>query len=176
MSTTPTPQPNPTPQQLGVTLGQTLTYIANAQNTALENEYNAAVAAYNAEYGIDPSPMTGNVPTPAPPKPPMLTVVNTNAVEALEVQSAVLLTAGQDPSTLNWNSVFSQVQYTPPPVVPNTITITDPVGTQNFGNIYNTVPGDNSPNGAIFIDPRGTFVKTVVATPFGNESYWTLKS
>lgn len=159
MSTTPTPLPGSvTPQQLGVTLGQTLTFIANAQNTA-------AVANYNTEIQFNPSF----------PKP-MLTLVNTNAVEALEVQANALLLAGQDPSTLNWNVVYTQVQYAPPPVVVTTPTITDPVGSQNFGNIYNTVPGDTSGNGAIFNDARGTFVKTVVATPFGNESYWTLQN
>ena len=51
----------------------------------------------------------------------------------------------------------------------------DPVGPYDIGNMYYTVTGDNSPNGTSFTDSRGTFTKTVVPTPFGNESWWTLQ-
>lgn len=49
---------------------------------------------------------------------------------------------------------------------------TDPVGLQSIGNIYLSVPGDTYQNGATFSDSRGTFLKHVVMTPFGRNSYW----
>jgi hypothetical protein len=38
--------------------------------------------------------------------------------------------------------------------------------------MYYTVAGDTLPNGAVFTDTRGTFVKVVIQTPFGGEAYW----
>ncbi len=49
---------------------------------------------------------------------------------------------------------------------------TDPVGLQSIGNIYLSVRGETYPNGAEFIDSRGTFQKHLVVTPFGANAYW----
>lgn len=65
---------------------------------------------------------------------------------------------------------------TPPPSTSPTPAPSDPVGVQTIGNIYTSVPGDNYPNGATYTDPRGTFQKQVIVTPFGRVSYWELTS
>lgn len=62
--------------------------------------------------------------------------------------------------------------FDPPPPPKPAVAITDPVGPQSFGNIYLTVAGDDSPNGTPFTDDRGTFIKRMVATPFGRNAYW----
>ena len=60
-----------------------------------------------------------------------------------------------------------------PPGVPASQSVTDaPVGLQSLGALYYSVPGENFPDGAKFTDPRGTFLKHVVITPFGRSSYW----
>jgi len=62
--------------------------------------------------------------------------------------------------------------FTPvPPAVPKT---TDLVGPQSLGNMYLTVVGDHSPDGTPFTDSRGSFVKHVIPTPFGLNSWWEL--
>ena len=105
MSTSPTP----TNVQLGTTLAQTLTYIANAQNQAAIANYTTALALYQAAYGTSP-----NSSAPPPPTPPMLSVVNAAAVVALEVEAGALIAAGQSPDGLNWNAVYTQVPYAAP--------------------------------------------------------------
>jgi len=55
----------------------------------------------------------------------------------------------------------------PPPAPP-----TNPVGPCSVGDIYLSVAGDTSPDQAKHSDARGTFIKHVVLTPFGTESYW----
>lgn len=111
-------QSQPTPAQLGITLGQSLTAIANAQNQAAISNYNQAVTKYTSQYGTEPNLSLPG--TPLPPTPPMLTLVNTNAVEALELEANALLVSGQGGALdlLNWTSVYSYIQYVPPPVVP----------------------------------------------------------
>lgn len=66
--------------------------------------------------------------------------------------------------------------FNPPAPVVTVAPSADPVGSLSFGTMYLTVPGDTRGNGATFTDSRGTFTKTVIATPFGNEAYWTLTS
>jgi len=73
--------------------------------------------------------------------------------------------------------VSTNIQDYPPfapavPPQPPTSASADPVGLQSIGNIYLTVPGDTYPDGAKFTDTRGTFLKHVVLTPFGRNSYW----
>lgn len=48
------------------------------------------------------------------------------------------------------------------------------VGPQSIGNLYLSVVGDTSPDGTKFTDSRGTFLKHVIATPFGRNAYWEL--
>lgn len=66
-----------------------------------------------------------------------------------------------------------QVPSQPVPVTPS-----DPVGPSQGVNapsgrpMYYTVAGDTSPDGAAWTDARGSFVKHVIQTPFGGESYW----
>ena len=62
--------------------------------------------------------------------------------------------------------------FNPPPVPPSPTAANDPVGPQSIGALYNSVPGENFPDGARFTDPRGTFLKHVVVTPFGRMMYW----
>lgn len=116
----------PSPTQLGITLGQSLTSIANAQNQAAKANYEQAVAAYSATYGTEPAPGS-----PAPPTPPTLTLVDANAVLALELQANALLIAGKAAGLdlLDWNSIYSYVQYVPPVPVPQTPAITTHTGT-----------------------------------------------
>jgi len=68
------------------------------------------------------------------------------------------------------------VPFIPPPPPPNTQQPTVLVGPLSFGTMYLTVPYDNSPAGTKYTDSRGTFVKFVQATPFGNEAYWILQT
>jgi len=62
--------------------------------------------------------------------------------------------------------------FNPPAVTPSPTANTDPVGPQAVGVLYNSVPGDNFPDGAKFTDSRGTFLKHVTITPFGRTNYW----
>ena len=62
---------------------------------------------------------------------------------------------------------FNPTTPTPSPAANN-----DPVGPQAVGVLYNSVPGENFPDGAKFTDTRGTFLKHVVITPFGRTNYW----
>jgi hypothetical protein len=48
----------------------------------------------------------------------------------------------------------------------------DPVGLQSIGTLYLSIPGETFPDGAKFVDTRGTFLKHMVVTPFGRSSYW----
>lgn len=116
----------PSPTQLGITLGQSLTSIANAQNQAAKANYEQAVAVYFATYGTEPAPGS-----PALPTPPMLTLVDANAVLALELQANALLIAGKAAGLdlLDWNSIYSYVQYVPPVPVPLVPTVTTHTGT-----------------------------------------------
>ena len=60
-----------------------------------------------------------------------------------------------------------------PPAPPSSSTAAnEPVGVQSLGVLYYSVPGENFPDGAKFTDPRGTFLKHVVITPFGRTNYW----
>jgi hypothetical protein len=59
-----------------------------------------------------------------------------------------------------------------PQPAPQTPVGSDPVGLQSIGNIYLSVPGETYPDGATFTDPRGTFEKHLVVTPFGANAYW----
>lgn len=60
-----------------------------------------------------------------------------------------------------------------PPVPPPPHPAQDgPVGLQNLGTLYYSVPGEVYPDGAQFTDTRGTFLKHVVFTPFGRTNYW----
>lgn len=55
--------------------------------------------------------------------------------------------------------------------------VTDPVGVNEGSGFYGSSSADTLskyPNGAVYIDSRGTFTKHVAITPFGNEVYWTL--
>ncbi len=66
-----------------------------------------------------------------------------------------------------------------PPVVPPTVTHPGTgktlVGVQSFGNLYLTIPGDNSPGGTTYTDARGTFIKHVTFSIIGLPSaYWEL--
>ena len=68
----------------------------------------------------------------------------------------------------------AQPASTPAPTTP-----TDPVGAlQTTGsNVYSDAAGvneSNYPDGSKYTDARGTFVHQVIATPFGNTSWWTL--
>ena len=62
--------------------------------------------------------------------------------------------------------------FAPPVVTPSPTATNDPVGPQSIGVLYNSVPGENYPDGATFTDSRGTFLKHVVITPFGRMNYW----
>ena len=41
-----------------------------------------------------------------------------------------------------------------------------------YGNLYQALVGDESPDGTKHTDERGSFTKRVVPTPFGNSVYW----
>lgn len=66
-------------------------------------------------------------------------------------------------------------EYAPPLAVAPPPMTTKPsvlVGPVIYGNKYQPVTGDDSPNGTQYSDERGTFAKIMVATPFGNSVYW----
>jgi hypothetical protein len=63
---------------------------------------------------------------------------------------------------------FDPPNPTPPPVAATN----DPVGLQSLGTLYFSVRGEAFPDGAKFTDPRGTFLKHVILTPFGPANYW----
>jgi hypothetical protein len=60
----------------------------------------------------------------------------------------------------------------PSPTATQTPAGEDPVGLQSLGSIYLSIPGETYQDGAKFTDRRGTFLKHVVVTPFGRNSYW----
>lgn len=90
---------------------------------------------------------------------------------------AQLLAPGANVSALlgAWYPPFNLPAPPPPPAPPAP---TDPVGAQMTGTSdYYDAPGANEttyPNGAEYTDSRGTFIHSLVATPFGTVSYWTL--
>lgn len=120
---------------------------------------------------------------PVEPSAPQLMVLNTalalQLVIAYDAAWASATTTSGAP-TLDLTSAISFVQAAaiqpPAPVVPPVPN--DPVGPpQGAANsagqqMYYTVAGDTLPNGAVFTDTRGTFVKVVIQTPFGGEAYW----
>lgn len=62
--------------------------------------------------------------------------------------------------------------FDPPKPVTPPAPITVLVGPQQTGTIYQPVVGDASPDGTKYTDARGTFLKHVIASPFGNYVYW----
>lgn len=57
----------------------------------------------------------------------------------------------------------------PPPAVPTP----DPVGPQSVGNVYYSLPSDvGFPDGYKYTDTRGTFIKHVLVSPFGQSHFW----
>ena len=63
--------------------------------------------------------------------------------------------------------------FDPPAPPPPTPVNTDPVGAQSVGNLYlSTALGNTYPDGAVYTEARGTFLKHVVITPFGRTNYW----
>ena len=62
--------------------------------------------------------------------------------------------------------------FNPPAPASSPTAGNDPVGLQSIGVLYYSVPGETFPDGAKFSDPRGTFLKHVVITPFGRTGYW----
>lgn len=116
-----------------------------------------------------------NGPAPAAPQ---FTVLNTSIAYNLAMAWSNALgvkagTNGPNP-VLDFTSALITFQSQPQTVpAPPTPVVGDPVGAQSTPTTYLTVVGDASPNGAVFTDSRGTFVKTVINTPFGNEAYWT---
>ncbi|HLH00949.1 MAG TPA: hypothetical protein VKX49_31885 [Bryobacteraceae bacterium] len=49
----------------------------------------------------------------------------------------------------------------------------DPVGPQSLGTLYLSTPAGNSyPDGAMYTEARGTFIKHITITPFGRTNYW----
>src|SRR5712692_749484 len=59
-----------------------------------------------------------------------------------------------------------------PPAPPPPPANNDPVGIQMLGVLYYSIPGESHADGDKFTDPRGTFLKHVVLTPFGRSNYW----
>jgi hypothetical protein len=60
----------------------------------------------------------------------------------------------------------------PPPAPQQQAANADPVGIQSLGTLYLSVPGETYADGAKFTDSRGTFIKHVTFTPFGQTNYW----
>lgn len=57
----------------------------------------------------------------------------------------------------------------PPPVPPAPKSF---VGAFNFGNMYQVLPGDLAKHGDVVVEPRGTFKKIILQTPFGSQQYY----
>ena len=117
------------------------------------------------------------------PAPPQLMVLNTALALQLVVAydnawASATTTSGAPKLDLTSAITFVQAAPIQPPVPVPVPAPNDPVGpAQGVANsagqqMYYTVTGDTSPNGTVFSDTRGTFVKVVIATPFGNEAYW----
>ncbi|HMD48984.1 MAG TPA: hypothetical protein VKG79_07795 [Bryobacteraceae bacterium] len=63
--------------------------------------------------------------------------------------------------------------FDPPAPPPPTPVNSDPVGPQSVGNLYLSTPlGNTYPDGAMYTEARGTFLKHVTITPFGRTHYW----
>lgn len=97
--------------QLGITLGNTLTFIANAKNVA-------AIKLYQENIRVNPAFAV-----------PDLELVNKDQVTALEVQYDTLLRTGKGEAAdvLDWTSVYTYIPYdpTPAPVVPPPVVVTE---------------------------------------------------
>jgi hypothetical protein len=120
---------------------------------------------------------------PVAPVPPQLLVLNTVAALALVVAvdgAWGTLAPGAQPPVLNLTSAIGYVQAPAiqPPAPPVTLPPTDPVGPSEGANtitgnaMFETVVGDTSPAGSVFVDPRGTFVKVGSPSPMGTEYFW----
>lgn len=63
--------------------------------------------------------------------------------------------------------------FDPPIPAPAPAPNCDPVGPQSLGNLYLSSPAGNTyPDGAMYTEGRGTFIKHVTITPFGRTNYW----
>jgi len=120
---------------------------------------------------------------PVAPVPPQLLVLNTAAALALVVacdNAWGTLAPGAQPPVLNLTSAIGYVQAPAiqPPAPPVTLPPADPVGPSESNNtitgnaMFETVAGDTSPAGSVFVDPRGTFVKVGSPSPMGMEYFW----
>lgn len=77
-----------------------------------------------------------------------------------------------------WALVYPGKYSKPEPPPPPTVQPVKPVvlvgavipGTDWYG----VVPGDDSPDGSVYKDERGAFIKVVRVTPFGKTTYWRL--
>lgn len=99
---------------------------------------------------------------------------------SLLMQSVVLVgpTANYAPSPAPAGSVVvsSDAKNYPPYEVPAPPSPIDPpkvpVWRHNIGSLWFAAVGDKSANGTQYKDERGTFVKRVIPSPFGEWAYW----
>ncbi len=159
----------PSVEQLAQQLAKSMQVQAANQNTSAVAFYNQAVAQYAAFYGTKP-----NASAPAPPAPPLLTIVDTGAVIQDEIQWSQLVSTGQFVAAdkINWAAVYTQIPYVPvgpPPaiVAPPVVVIGDAIpGEPGF---FSSVSGDSPSIPAGFTQSQGGHqYKKFVFGPFGS--------
>lgn len=161
----------PTSQATAQQLGQQL---ASAMQAAAATQNQSAVAFYNQGAAVAKS--TGSTP----PAPPMLTIVDTNAVVQLELQANQMFATGTgNPSSINWSSVYTQIQYVPiaaPPTPAAPPVVISSSQVPGYPGFYESTSGDGSsiPAGTTVTQGGHTYVKHVYG-PFGS-AMWQMVS
>jgi hypothetical protein len=164
LSFLPAPAQQVSIQVIAQQLAASMQNIASIQNSAAINTYNQDVAFYQKVYGTSPASTA-----PAPPAPPMLTKVDTALVIQLELQYNSNPASGEK---IDWNSVYSQYQYTPPPPPPPApVPITATVGTC-YVTLHVCSVGSSSAaallsDGASVVQNGTTYTFHKVQSPFG---------
>lgn len=144
----------------------------------------ANVMAYLREHGLpDPQVVVQEVGTPTGIRYTDIELVYTHGMRPPLMMQAFLVLNRPQGAVVDfklWSgelSVTTPPEYEPPqgeippdPPKPKPIIL---VGGVMHGTLYYPIVGDDSPNGTRYIDGRGTFVKNVTRTPFGNSVYWT---
>jgi hypothetical protein len=124
---------------------------------------------------------------PVEPDPPLLYVFDSvHALQLVVAYDNAMGAAAMSPGgiatnpTLDFSPAITTVQAVRltkpvPPVTPQPVSPVGPpqgVNAPSGNPMYYTVTGDILGDGATFNDARGSFVKRVIQTPFGGESYW----
>lgn len=147
------------------------TPMATLIKNAITNCYEPWAAAQTHTNLIDFNNAVAASKEGGPPAPTSYKVWNVNTALVTALMS------GTDLNPDDWTKIWDVSDYTPPvaPPPPLIFPAGYPVGPLSAGNLYlayDVAPLPSFPDGAVFGDARGQFLKHSVTTPFGRSSYW----